>query len=44
LALLEIEFKEYYYNRLHKEDLANDEKIGKDSKVSRKKTIKEFLT
>ncbi len=44
LKLLEIEFKEYYYNHLHKEDLASEQKIGKDAKVSRKKTIKEFLT
>lgn len=44
LKLLEIQFKEYYYNRLHKEDLASEQKIGKDAKVSRKKTIKEFLT
>ena len=42
--LLDIEHKEFYYNRLHKEDLSSEEKIGKDADIKTKKTIKQFLT
>lgn len=42
--LLEIEFKEFYYTHLHKTDLADAEKIGKDYKVKPKQTIKGFLS
>lgn len=42
--LLEIEFKEFYYNTLHKADLSEAEKIGADYKSVRKITIKEFLS
>jgi hypothetical protein len=42
--LLDVEHKEFYYTRLHKEDLSQQEKIGKDAEVKTKKTIKEFLS
>lgn len=42
--LLDIDHKEFYYNRLHKEDLSTEEKIGKDADIKIKKTIKQFLT
>lgn len=42
--LVEIDFKEFYYNRLHKEDLALDQKIGKDAEIKIKKNIKQFLS
>jgi len=42
--LLDIEHKEFYYNRLHKEDLSTEEKIGNDAQIKVKKTIKQFLS
>ena len=42
--LVEIDFKEFYYSRLHKQDLTSEEKIGKDAEVKTKKTIKQFLS
>jgi hypothetical protein len=41
---LEIAFKEFYYNSLHKSDLSEAEKIGKDFKAKPKQTIKDFLS
>ena len=42
--LLDVDYKEYYYTRLHKEDLSTEEKIGKDAEVQTKKTLKQFLS
>lgn len=42
--LLDIEHREFYYNRLHKEDLSVEEKIGSDAQIKVKKTIKQFLS
>lgn len=42
--LLEIEFKEFYYSRLHQQDFSTEQKIGKDAKITTKKTIKQFLS
>jgi hypothetical protein len=42
--LLDIEHREFYYNRLHKEDLSAEEKIGSDAQIKVKKTIKQFLS
>ena len=42
--LLDVDYKEYYYSRLHKEDLSTEQKIGKDAEVKSKKTLKQFLS
>lgn len=42
--LVEIDFKEFYYTRLHKQDFASEQKIGKDAEIKTKKTIKQFLS
>lgn len=42
--LLDADYKEYYYNRLHHQDLSLEEKIGKDAEIKVKKTIKNFLS
>ena len=42
--LLDVDYKEYYYTRLHQQDLSSQEKIGKDAEVKTKKTLKQFLS
>lgn len=42
--LLDVDYKEYYYSRLHQQDLSLEEKVGKDVEVKTKKTLKEFLS
>lgn len=42
--LLDVDYKEYYYTRLHKQDLSSEQKIGKDAEVKTKKTLKQFLS
>jgi hypothetical protein len=42
--LLDVDYKEYYYTRLHQQDLSSEEKIGKDAEVKTKKTLKQFLS
>lgn len=42
--LLENDFKEYYYNHLHSDALAVNEKSGEDAVINTKKTLKNFLT
>ena len=41
--LLDVDYKEYYYTRLHKQDLSSEQKIGNDAEVKTKKTLKQFL-
>lgn len=42
--LLDVDYKEYYYSRLHQQDLSLEDKVGKDAKIKTKKTLKQFLT
>lgn len=42
--LLDVDYKEYYYSRLHQEDLSLEQKIGKDAEIKTKKTLKQFLS
>ena len=42
--LLDVDYKEYYYSRLHQQDLSLEQKIGKDAEVKTKKTLKQFLS
>jgi hypothetical protein len=42
--LLENDFKEYYYNYLHSDMIALNEKSGEDVQFKTKKTIKNFLS
>jgi hypothetical protein len=42
--LLDVDHKEYYYTRLHQQDLSLEQKIGKDAEVKTKKTLKQFLS
>lgn len=42
--LLDVDYKEYYYSRLHQQDLSLEQKIGKDAEVKAKKTLKQFLS
>lgn len=42
--LLDVDYKEYYYTRLHQQDLSAEQKIGKDAEVKTKKTLKQFLS
>lgn len=42
--LLDVDYKEYYYTRLHQQDLSSEQKIGKDAEVKTKKTLKQFLS
>lgn len=42
--LLDVDYKEYYYTRLHQQDLSLEQKIGKDAEIKTKKTLKQFLS